>query len=92
MTTGGRCATLVVVRIIHKQAEQGHAVPSHILTASGPFGVYTPEKAEDEQVVDEFPYGATAQNDMVGIGLYTCNLCGSLVRETELSVHRCEEQ
>lgn len=66
-------------------------MPSHILTANGPFGVYTPEKSEEDPSVEEFPYGATAQNDMIGIGLYTCNLCGAVVRETELSIHECEE-
>lgn len=80
------------MRVIYKDAVQAHAVPKHILDARGPFGAWSPEKAEDTGApVDPYPPGATAQNGMTEVVFYECNDCQAVVREDNLDSHECEE-
>lgn len=78
------------MRVIHRQAEQGHLVPQQVMEARGPFGRYEP-KVVSLDAVDEFPPGATAQNGMREIQMYQCRLCDGIVREDDLNTHDCEE-
>lgn len=81
------------MRVIYKDAPQGHAVPHQVLSAMGPFpSAYEPVMAEDRRVLEEFPYGATAQNGMQGVVLYECRLCTAVLREEQLDAHKCEER
>ena len=79
------------MRVIHIEAEQGHAVPKTVMGARGPFGKYEPARSADENPSDPYPSGATAQNGMRGVVLYDCNNCGATVREDNLDSHECEE-
>ena len=77
------------MRVIHRQAEQGHLVPQRVMEARGPFGRYEP-KVVPLDIVEEFPPGATAQNEMrepVEEQMYQCRLCGGILREDELEDH-----
>lgn len=78
------------MRVIYKQAEQGHIVPSHVLEARGPFQHYEPEIVHEEPV-DLFPPGATAQNGMTEVVFYECRACEAVLRESELDAHQCDE-
>jgi hypothetical protein len=79
------------MRVIHIQAEQGHAVPRQVLDARGPFGRYEPERATEDYPSGDFPPGATAQNGMREVVMYECRACGAAVREDALDSHGCKE-
>jgi hypothetical protein len=38
---------------------------------------------------EEFPRGATVQNGMQGVPLFSCDACGTIVAETEIPFHDC---
>lgn len=77
------------MRVIYKDAEQGHRVPSHVIDARGPFRPWNPEIV-CEDPPDPFPPGATAQNGMTEVTFYECRACGATVSEYNLDSHRCE--
>lgn len=77
------------MRVIYKDAEQAHAVPRTVMEPRGPFAPYQPEIVQDE-ILPEFPPGATAQNGMQEVALYECRQCGATVTEYRLTSHRCE--
>ena len=77
------------MRVIHKDAEQAHAVPRTVMEARGPFEPYRPEIVQDDHL-PEFPPGATAQNGMQEVAFYECRQCGATVSEYNLDRHRCE--
>lgn len=80
------------MNVIYIEAAQGHAVPKVVMQSQGPFSVYSPTMDPNQEDPPEFPYGATAQNDMRGVGLYTCNACGEEdIRGDALDQHVCGE-
>ena len=78
------------VRIIYKDAAQGHPVPRRAYEARGPFSRVVPTVVDIDRDPDWFPPGATAQNKMAGIPLYECSGCHRIVLETDLDGHVCE--
>jgi len=81
------------VRVIRKQAFQGHAIP---LTAHRPNGPFSSEVLaepvityDDTDPDDFYPPGATAQNQYRGLKTYVCNNCSEHVLEDSLSGHAC---
>lgn len=77
------------MRIIHRQAVQAHAVPSHVLEARGPFQRQEPKVEELSYDPDFFPPGATAQNGMREVVMYECRNCQAAVRDDDLESHIC---
>lgn len=75
------------MRVIHLQAQQGHPVPQRAMEPRGPFQHYEPVVVDLEEDPDEFPYGATAQNNMRGVDLYECQGCEAVLLESELDSH-----
>lgn len=65
-------------------------MPDRVLEPRGPFGKYEPEVHALEYDPDKFPPGATAQNGMKEVVMYECNLCGAILKETQLDGHTCE--
>lgn len=49
---------------------------------------YEQAYAEDGE---NFPLGATAQNNFTPLKWYRCNDCDGRVREDELDLHECDE-
>ena len=83
------------MRVIRKQAYQGHAVPS---TASHPVGPFPAELLRESVIVyddndpdDMYPAGATAQNNYAPPKLYKCQYCGDIVTEYEVDSHVCPD-
>lgn len=81
------------------QAFQGHPVPTKVTSPRGPFppelfaqpeviSNYDPAFPEDGE---DFPLGATAQNNFKPLKWYRCYECHGRVREDELEQHICEE-
>lgn len=74
---------------------QGHPVPTQVTAARGPFPAelyaHTPVITDYEPAVEEFPPGATAQNNFRPERLLTCRLCLAEVFESETADHVCEE-
>ena len=78
------------MRIIYKDAAQGHLIPARAYEARGPFSPVLPRVVDIDHDPDWYPPGATAQNKMAGITLYECSRCGDVLRETDLDAHVCE--
>jgi hypothetical protein len=77
------------MRVIYKDAEQGHAVPRTVMPVRNVFQPWNPEVVREDPP-DMFPPGATAQNGMQEVALYECRACGATVTEHQLDSHRCE--
>jgi hypothetical protein len=77
--------------VIHIDAEQGHAVPKSVIQPRGPFGAYSPTMDPNQEDPPEFPYGATAQNNMQGVQWFVCNACRAHVPGNRLEQHICGE-
>jgi hypothetical protein len=86
-----------VIRTV--QTFQGHPVPDRITPPMGPFPPelfrQAPINYEYEQAYaedgDNFPLGATAQNDFTPLQWLRCYDCHARVREDETEQHECEE-
>lgn len=83
------------MRVIRRQAYQGHAVPS---TASHPRGPFPAEVLAPPVIVYDdtdpdvlMPLEANAQNNYQPETVYVCNLCDARVVESMLDEHRCED-
>jgi hypothetical protein len=77
------------MRVIYKDAEQGHVVPSQVLGTRALFERWNPEIIREDPP-DPFPPGATAQNGMQEVAFYECRSCGATVSEYNLDRHLCE--
>jgi len=79
------------VHVVRRAAYQGHAVPATAGYPRGPFDadVLAQPVMEVFEPEPEFPYGATAQNDMQGVPLYRCRVCNGLETEETLDQHQC---
>lgn len=79
------------MRVIHVDAVQAHAVPTHVYEPRGPFGPRPqPEIVDIPYDPDKFPAGSTAQNGMQAVLMYECQNCMAILRESELDEHLCE--
>lgn len=78
-------------RVSRAQAYQGHLVPDHGYYPSFGFESDVPTIIDNPDPVEEFPLGATAQNNMQGVVFYQCQGCGAVVREEDCPGHRCED-
>jgi hypothetical protein len=77
------------MRVIYRQAEQGHIVPQKVLEPRGPFKKYEPVVTELGIDPDAFPPGATAQNNMAEVLYFECSLCHAVIREDATAHHEC---
>lgn len=70
---------------------QGHPIP-HTVGGGGvpwdPTLFRGPQKVEFPEP-EEFPIGATVLNGMQGVALFSCDLCGTIVAESEMDYHDC---
>lgn len=83
------------MKVVRRQAYQGHAVPATAGYPKGPFSpeVLAPPVIDYTPLVDDqdfFPVGATAQNNFRGTPRYQCRLCGDVLDGDQLSTHACE--
>lgn len=78
------------MRIIYKDAVQGHSLPARAYEAKGPLRRVVPKVVDVDYDPDWHPPGATAQNKMQGIPLYECSRCERVLLETDLDRHVCE--
>lgn len=78
------------MRVIQRDAVQGHAVPDRVYEARGPFGRYQPQVVDIPYDPDYFPPGATAQNKMREVVMYECQSCMAILKETQTDGHVCE--
>ena len=70
---------------------QGHPVPK---TVGGGYPPWDPKVMNSrperiQWVPEEFPRGATVQNGFAGVQLFSCDLCGTVVAESEMDHHEC---
>lgn len=77
-------------RITRVPTYQGHYVPDHAYYPSLKFDPDIAVDIENPDDPDEYPYGATAQNDMREVRFYQCGNCAAVVRENDIDTHRCE--
>ena len=79
------------MRVVRRAAYQGHAVPATAGYPRGPFDaeVLARPVVEDPEPETDYPYGATAQNDMAGVPLFRCRVCGGVETEETLDLHAC---
>jgi hypothetical protein len=73
------------------QTVQAHPVPKVIGSAGVPWEpqlFHRPERMASAQP-EGFPPGATVQNGMKGVPLFSCDSCGEVVAETEIPFHDC---
>ena len=85
-----------VIRTI--QTFQGHPVPDRVYAPRGPFPAelfrQEPINYEYEQAFGEdgenFPMGATVQNNFEPPKWYRCYDCHERVKEDELDLHECD--
>jgi hypothetical protein len=78
------------MRIVYRDAVQGHAIPSRAYEARGPFAPVIPQVVDIDHDPDWHPPGATAQNSMEGLALYECGACQAVLTENDLDGHVCE--
>ncbi len=84
------------MRIRRIDTFQGHYVPDK---AYRPGSIFAPEVTYQEPVLvdypteqeglESYPVGATAQNQMKGVRYFRCNLCQTVISEYELDGHEC---
>ena len=71
------------MRIIRRQAKQGHPIPSHSHAPRGPF---------DPALYHKSPIKYPDNSPSAGQGeLYSCRECGMHLYEDELADHRCHD-
>ena len=76
--------------LIRIQCVQAHPVPKVVGGGSIPWDpalFARPEKFVERP--EEFPPGATVQNGMQGVPLFSCDACGTILAESEIPSHDC---
>jgi len=87
------------MRIERIKTKQGHPVPKQATHPKGPF---PPELMQRPQVIsdyvpqpdggeEEFPLGATAQNNFKAVRWFKCKKCSEIISEQKLPSHSCED-
>lgn len=76
--------------LIRIQCVQAHPVPKVVGGGSVPWDPALFQRpVKFSEAVPEFPLGATVQNGMQGVPLFSCDLCGTIVAESEMAHHDC---
>jgi hypothetical protein len=77
--------------LIRIQTVQAHPIPRVVGGGSPPWDPAViqnrPEKLQWTE--QEFPRGATVLNGFTGVPLFSCDLCGTVVAESEMDFHDC---
>jgi hypothetical protein len=78
--------------LIRIKTVQGHPVPSVVGGGVPPWEAqlfHRPGRLPSQETFSEFPAGATVQNGMQGVPLFSCDTCGDIVAESEMDAHVC---